>query len=57
MSDIVMHWEDLRNKIVTAMDKRVGKIVDISDDYFVILNATRMTYSVPKSHVDQYNGY
>lgn len=56
MSDIVMHWEDLKSKMVTAKGKRVGNIVDILDDDFVIQNG-RTKYRVPKSHVDQYNGY
>jgi hypothetical protein len=57
MSDIVMHWEDLKSKMVTAKGKRVGNIVDILDDDFVIQNVRRTKYRVPKSHVDQYNGY
>jgi hypothetical protein len=57
MSDIVMHWEDLKSKMVKAKDKRVGNIVDILDDEFVIQNSRRTKYRVPKSHVDQYNGY
>lgn len=57
MSDIVMHWEDLKSKMVKAKGKRVGNIVDILDDDFVIQNSRRTKYRVPKSHVDQYNGY
>ena len=53
MSDIVMHWEDLKSKMVKAKGKRVGNIVDILDDDFVIQNSRRTKYRVPKSHVDQ----
>jgi hypothetical protein len=38
MSDIVMHWEDLGSKMVTAKGKRVGNIINILDDDFVIQN-------------------
>ena len=41
MSDIVMHWEDLKSKMVKAKGKRVGNIVDILDDDFVIQNSRR----------------
>ena len=57
MSDLVMHWEDLKSKIVKAKGKRVGNIVDILDDDFIIQNSRSSKYRVPKSHVDQYNGY
>ena len=57
MSDLVMHWEDLKSKTVKAKGKRVGNIVDILDDDFVIQNGRRTKYRIPKSHVEQYNGY
>ena len=57
MSDIVMHWEDLKSKMVTAKGKRVGNIINILDDDFVIQNDRRTKYRIPKSHVEQYNGY
>jgi len=57
MSDIVMHWEDLKSKIVTAKGKLVGNIVNILDDDFEIQNGRGTKYRVPKSHVEQYNGY
>lgn len=57
MSDIVIRWEDLRNKLVTARDKQVGLLVDTVDDSFIIQSTRRMKYCVPKSHVEQYNGY
>jgi hypothetical protein len=57
MSDIVIHWEDLKSKMVTAKGKRVGNVVNILDDDFVIQNGRGTTYHVPKSHVEQYNGY
>ncbi len=52
-----MHWEDLKSKMVTAKGKQVGNIVNILDDSFVIQKGKRVKYRVPKSHVEQYNGY
>jgi len=57
MADIVMHWDDLKSKMVKAKGKQVGNIVNILDDDFVIQNRRRTKYRVPKSHVEQYNGY
>ena len=57
MSDIVMHWDDLESKMVTAKGKRVGNIINILDDDFVIQNGRRTKYRIPKSHVEQYNGH
>ena len=47
MSDIVMHWEDLKSKMVKAKGKRVGNIVDILDDDFVIQNSRRTSTVFP----------
>ena len=47
MSDIVMHWEDLKSKLVTAKGKRIGKVVNILDDDFVIQNGRGTKYHVP----------
>jgi len=52
-----MHWDDLKSKMVKAKGKQVGNIVNILDDDFVIQNRRRTKYRVPKSHVEQYNGY
>jgi len=57
MADIVMHGDDLKSKMVKAKGKQVGNIVNILDDDFVIQNRRRTKYRVPKSHVEQYNGY
>ena len=57
MSDIVLHWENLENKIVTAKDKRVGRITETSDNSLVIQDRRRIKYTVPKFHIGQYNGY
>jgi hypothetical protein len=57
MSDIVLHWEDLQNKIVTAKDKRIGRIIETSDNSIVLLDRRRFKYNVPKFHIKQYNGY
>jgi hypothetical protein len=57
MSDLVMHWEDLKSKAVKTKDKRIGNIVKILDDEFVIQNGRRTKYRVPKSCIEQYNGY
>ena len=52
-----MHWDDLKSKMVKAKGKQVGNFVNILDDEFVIQNGRRTKYRVPKSHVEQYNGY
>ena len=52
-----MHWDDLKSKMVKAKGKQVGNIVNILDDDFVIQNRRCTKYRVPKSHVEQYNGY
>ena len=57
MSDIVLRWEDLQNKIVTAKDKRIGRITETSDNSLVIQDRRRFKYTVPKFHMGQYNGY
>ena len=57
MLDIVMYWEDLKSKMVTAKGKHVRNVVNILDDDFVIQNGRCTKYHVPKSHVEQYNGY
>lgn len=57
MSDIVLHWEDLHNKIVTAKDRRIGRITETSDKSLVIHDRRRFMYTVPKFHIGQYNGY
>lgn len=57
MSDIVLRWEDLQNKIVTAKDKRVGRIIETSDNSLVIQDGRRFKYTIPKFHIGMYNGY
>lgn len=57
MSDIVLHWENLENKIVTAKDKRLGRITETSDNSLVIQDRRRFKYTVPKFHIGQYNCY
>ena len=53
MSDIVLHWENLENKIVTAKDKRVGRITETSDNSLIIQDSRRFKYTVPKFHIGQ----
>ena len=53
MSDIVLQWENLENKIVTAKDKRVGRITETSDNSLVIQDRGRFKYNVPKFHIGQ----
>jgi hypothetical protein len=43
--------------MIEIKGKRVGNVVNILDDEFVIQNGRGTTYHVPKSHVEQYNGY
>ena len=57
MSDIVLQWENLENKIVTAKDKRVGRITETSDNSLVIQDRGRFKYNVPKFHIGRSNGY
>lgn len=42
---------------MTAKDKRVGWIIETSDNSVLLLDQKKFRYDVPKFHIKQYSGY
>jgi hypothetical protein len=57
MTEAVLNWDRVIHKNVRSSDRvDVGNIIQIGSDTLTIMQGATRLYTVPKSHVEGFNG-